>query len=221
MCTLLRTLFIGLLVSIGVVAGCGSMGPGVRGSGVMATESRNVSGFSEVVISGPGDAVIEQTCSESLTVDAEDNILPLLESRVSNGVLRLGTRPNVNIRPTRPVRYHVTVRHLNGAAVSGSGSIRATGIDADKFTADISGSGSATLSGRADVTSLTVSGSGSYDAANLRSKSVKVSISGSGDAVVHASDHLDASISGSGSVQYTGTPSMNQHVSGSGSIARR
>jgi hypothetical protein len=218
-----RALFIGLLVTTGVVAGCSSIGgnPTVRGSGVVVSETRDVAGFSDVRVDGAGDVIIEQTGIESLTVEADDNILPLLQTKVVNGSLHVGVKQNVNIRTARPILYHVTVKQLNGAGVSGSGSIRASGIDADMFSADISGSGSASLSGRADAVVLTVSGSGSYDASNLRSKSVKVNISGSGDAVVDASDRLDATISGSGSVSYSGTPSVSRHVSGSGSIARR
>ena len=126
-----------------------------------------------------------------------------------------------NIRPTRPVRYHVTVKDLNGVGISGSGSIRAVGIDADGFTAEISGSGSADLSGRADDVALSISGSGSYDASKLRCRNVKVAISGSGDATVNATERVRADISGSGSVYYSGTPSVEQHVSGSGTVARR
>jgi hypothetical protein len=221
--TLFRVLFVGLLVTAGVVTGCNSIGgpPVVRGSGVVVSETRDVAGFSDVRVDGSGDVIIEQTGTESLTVVADDNILPLLKTRVVDGVLHLGPARNVNIHTSKPVRYHVTTKQLNGVGVSGSGSIRATGIDADQFSADISGSGSANLSGRADSATLSVSGSGSYEAGNLRSKTVKVSISGSGDAVVDASDRLDAAISGSGSVRYSGSPSVNQRVSGSGSIARR
>jgi hypothetical protein len=223
MTNVIRTSFIAFLAVACVVTGCEGVGsgPAVRGSGVVASESRDVSGFSQVRVEGSGDVVIDQTGTESVSVEAEDNILPLLETRVSNGVLHLGTKANVNIHPTKPLRFHVTVKNLTGVGISGSGSARASALDTDKLTADISGSGSATLAGRADDVVLRVSGSGSYDASKLQSRNVRVDISGSGDAVVNASDHLDANISGSGSVHYTGKPQVTQHVSGSGSIASR
>jgi hypothetical protein len=221
MSTALRALLVAFLCATAVVSGCNGVCPSVRGSGVLASETRDVAGFNEVRVSGSGDVVIEQTGAESLTVQAEDNVLPLLETRVSHRVLHLGLRPNANVRVTRPIRYHVTVKGLTGVAISGSGSVRASGIDTDKLTAEISGSGSADLAGRADVLALSVSGSGSYDAGDLRSKTARIAISGSGDAFVNASERVDATISGSGSVRYAGNPSVSQHVSGSGSIARR
>ena len=220
--TTLRALFVAFLCATAIVAGCNGIGqPTIRGSGVVASETRDVAGFSQVSVSGSGIVLLEQTGAESLTVEAEDNLLPVLETRVYNGVLHLGWKKNVNVRTTKPVRYHVTVKDLRAVDVSGSAAVRATGIDTDKLTSEISGSGSAKLSGRADDVDLGVSGSGSYDAAALRSRSVKINISGSGEAVVNASDRLDVNVSGSGSVRYVGTPAVSQHVSGSGSIARR
>src|SRR5215212_8679511 len=83
-----------LASSLALVAGCG----GVRGSGVMASETRSVSGFSEVALSGTGDVRIAQSGQESLTIEAEDNLLPLLETFVEDGRLTLRTRPGVDIR---------------------------------------------------------------------------------------------------------------------------
>ena len=220
--TAIRALFIAFLCTTVIVSGCNGVGaPAVRGSGVAASETRDVAGFTEVCLSGSGDVLIEQTGAESCTVEGDDNVLPLLETRVSNGVLHLGLRQNVSVRATKPIRYHVTVKELSGVAISGSGNVRASGIDTDKLAAEISGSGSADLAGRADVVTLRVSGSGSYNAGDLRSRTVKVDISGSGDAVVNPSDRLDATVSGSGSVRYGGSPTVSQRVSGSGSIARR
>jgi hypothetical protein len=54
-----------------------------RGSGQLTTESRPVSGFTKVELSGTGELTIEQTGTESLTISAEDNILPRLTSEVS------------------------------------------------------------------------------------------------------------------------------------------
>jgi hypothetical protein len=97
----------------------------------------------------------------------------------------------------------------------------AEGIDTPRLTASISGSGSARFEGRASELKLDISGSGSIDAAALRSAAVRVDISGSGSAVVNASATLSADVSGSGSVQYTGNaPKVNTHISGSGSVTR-
>ena len=204
-----------LLLCLPLLAGCG-----VRGSGVMATETRPVSGFSAVTVSGSGDVRIEHTGKESLTVEAEDNLLPLLETYVDGDTLVLRVRPNTSISPTRTIRYRVTVARLDAASVSGSGSIHAAGIDSERFKSSISGSGSVTLAGRTKQIAFDISGSGSYDAGRLEARTGRVSISGSGSAVVNAAEELDVSISGSGSVDVVGKPWVEQHISGSGRVSR-
>ena len=216
----------GVLASVAVAgiallltAGCGFTG--VRGSGVVKTERRDVAGFTEVWIAGSGDADIRQGEADSLTVEAEENLLPLLESRLDGKRLTLGTRPDVNLSPTRPILYHLTVKQLTAVGISGSGSIVAEGIDTPRLSASISGSGSARFEGRASELKLDISGSGSFDAAALRSAAVRVDISGSGSATVNAAATLSAHVSGSGSVQYLGAaPQIDTHVSGSGSVTR-
>ena len=193
----------------------------VRGSGNLKTESRTVSGFTAVDLSGNGHLTIEQTGTESLTIEAEDNILPLLTSDVSNGTLRLGEKDNTNILTTKTITYRLTVRDLNDLTVSGSGEVTAPSISVSKFNVTLSGSGSITLGGTTDSQAVTISGSGRYDAAKLASKSVTIDISGSGTAVVMPSDTLNATISGSGSVEYIGNPTVNQKISGSGRISKR
>jgi len=223
MSTALRALVVVLLAAVvvvtGMLTGCDGVGGHVvRGSGNIATERRDVSGFTQVRVHGTGDVILEQTGTDSLSVETDDNLLPILTSSVRDGVLHLGTKDDVNVHPSRAIRYHATVRQFTGFGISGSGSVNATGIDTDRLKGEISGSGSATLAGRADAVDLSISGSGSYDAANLQSRTAKVSISGSGDATMNATDKLDASVSGSGSVRYVGDPSVRAHISGSGTV---
>ena len=206
-----------MLVGILLLAACTI----VRGSGNLKTETRTVSGFAAVDLSGSGHLTIEQTGAESLTIEAEDNILPLLTSDVSNGTLRLGERDNSNILTTKTINYRLTVRDLNDLTVSGSGDVTALNMTVSKFTISLSGSGSITLGGTADSQAVTISGSGRYDAAKLASKSVTIDISGSGTAVVMPSDTLDATISGSGLLEYIGNPTVKQNISGSGKISKR
>jgi hypothetical protein len=200
---------------------CTGCGPSVRGSGVVATEPRHLSDFNEVWLSGSGDVRIEQTGSESVIVRAEDNLLPLLQTRVDDGKLLLGPKPHVSIQPTEPIVYTITVKELTAAGISGSGRIRVRNLDTPRLKSSISGSGNVDLSGKADRVELSVSGSGAFNAAELQARSAAVTISGSGSAVVNATDGVAAKISGSGSVEYISDYALDMSISGSGSIKRR
>ena len=131
-----------------------------KGSGQVTTETRQVAGFTKVELSGTGELTIEKTATESLTISAEDNMLPLLTSEVSGDTLVLGTKPNAEIVPSKPITYSLTVKDLTGLSVSGSGSVRASDLATTSLSTKISGSGTITPSGTVNDQDLDISGSG-------------------------------------------------------------
>jgi hypothetical protein len=189
--------------------------------GSTRTETRTVSGFSKVELQGSGDLTIDQTGSESLTIEAGDEVMPNLTSDVVGDTLVLGTKRGVVLGPGSRISYHLSVKDLNGLTVSGSGEVTAPKITTDALTSDISGSGTITVGGSAPQHHLTISGSGTYQAGDLASKNAHADISGSGKAVVSVSDTLDVTIAGSGSLTYSGDASLHKDISGSGSVTKK
>jgi hypothetical protein len=192
----------------------------VTGSGDLITESRDVDDFSTIALSGSGNVIIEQNGTESLSIEAEDNLLSVLTSDVSSGTLQLGTREGTTLRPTLPVTYHVTVEDLAGLQLSGSGSVTAAGITTPAISIDISGSGDVSVDGTADDQTVSISGSGNYSAGGLATLNSTTEVSGSGDVSVDVRDDFQAEITGSGNVTYTGDPQVSQDISGSGELRR-
>jgi hypothetical protein len=184
----------------------------------VTSESRDVSDFSEVELNGIGNLSIQQTGSESLTVEAEEDVLPKLKTEVENNRLIIGPESNTSIHTNKPINYTLTVKDLNALKLAGSGHIEAEDIDTDELAVTINGAGDAKMAGRADSQDIDISGSGDYEASDLESKDVNINVRGSGSAVVNASDELDAKVSGSGSVEYIGDPTVNEDVSGSGRV---
>ena len=210
----------------------------VRGSGNVISEKRDVRGFKQVELAGSGELTISQGDTESLTVEADDNIMPRIRTEVHGDRLRIGLEQGVSVRPTAPMRYTLVVRDLTGVELSGSGKILAGALRCSDLTLDISGSGSIRfdqlaagnvraeidgsgnmrIAGKANRQDVQISGSGSYQAEDLESRSAKVSIDGSGDSTLWVRDSLSTSISGSGSVHYYGNPSLSKSASGSGHV---
>ena len=218
-----RTLGIAFFAGIALlIAGCDEIGDtfdGVRGSGNVITEERDVSGFNEIVVLGSGDVTVSVTGTESLTVEAEDNIMPLLTTEVRNGRLELGAKESFSA--TEGVKYTITAAALNGIKISGSGDVDATGIDTESFRVEISGSGDVAAGGASTHLDVGISGSGRFDGEGVVAASGEVGVSGSGTAAVNVSDNLDASVSGSGAIEYIGDPAVDSSTSGSGTISRR
>lgn len=206
-----------LLTIVILLTGC----PATRGSGQLATETRQVSGFTKVELTGAGELTIELTGTESLTISAEDNLLPELTSEVAGDTLVLGEKPNTRVVTTKPITYSLTMKDLTGLAVSGSGSINVPKLTAAALSTKISGSGTITVNGTVNDQDLAISGSGRYQAEQLTSESVKADISGSGNANVLATEELDVKINGSGSLTYSGNPQVTQEISGSGKLIKK
>jgi hypothetical protein len=188
----------------------------VQGSGDLKTETRPVGKFTAIDLSGIGQLIVERTGTESLTVTADDNLLPLFKSEVKSGTLSLFTESRK--RPSRSAVYKVGVAELKKIDVSGAASIEATRLEGDRLGIDISGAATGNLVGRVDELKISVSGAGSFDAAALQAKRAEVSVSGAGKVIVNVSDELHASVSGTGTILYIGSPKLTTEISGVGSI---
>ncbi len=210
-----------LLVLVALLASCDvdvNLDLGVRGSGELTTESRDVSDFDEIVVLGSGDVIVDVTGTESLTVEAEDNIMPLLTTEVRKGRLELGS--NATFSTTRAIRYTIEASALTAVEIDGSGDVTASGIDSDTFEVTINGSGNVVPTGSAGDVRVEINGSGAYEGVGLVASVGSVDVSGSGSVLVNATDELDVRISGSGEVTYVGSPTLTEDISGSGSISR-
>src|SRR5262252_10451573 len=97
-----------LLMACCFVSGCMLMNA-VAGSGKIVTEPRTVSDFSAVSLSGSGHVIVEQTGTESLTVTADDNLLPYIKTEVHGNTLELGLKDNsmMGLRPTKDIVFHL------------------------------------------------------------------------------------------------------------------
>jgi hypothetical protein len=193
---------------------------GVEGSGTRKEEKREGKNFNALRVSGAYDLTVTLGEDESLTLSGDDNLLPLIETSVEGGVLIVKNRKSIS--PKLPLRLTISAKALRELKVSGSLRGSVTGLDTDVFGLVASGSCRLTLAGRADALTMSVSGSGSLDAAGLRAKVATVKISGSGDADVEVSESLSVKISGSGKVRYGGEPkNVDRDISGSGSVVPR
>jgi hypothetical protein len=236
-----KKLFFVLLLSVAILLFTACDANIVKGSGDLITETKEVSNFDSIALSGSGEVIITQGGGESLTVETDDNVMEHVKAEVKGGTLELGYEDGLNlISPTRLI-FTVGVDDLSELSISGSGDIEMEDLDtnrlkmtvsgsgdvqidnltADEVEAKISGSGEIDLAGEAATQDVNISGSGKYRAGDLLGESVTVKISGSGDATVWATDSLDADISGSGSVDYYGRPAINMSGSGSGNINNR
>lgn len=212
----------------------------VAASGKVASESRPVTAFTGIALSLPGKVDLVQGSPASVTVEADDNLLPEIATVVEDGKLQIRFHRNVNVVGKATLRVRVTAPRIDSLAVAGSGDISAgklsgpslsisVGGSGDVSIADlqvetlrvaIAGSGDVKAAGRAAELAAKIAGSGDLGAGHLDAKRATVSIAGSGDATLWARESLDVSIAGSGDVRYHGDPVLRKSVAGSGAVKR-
>jgi hypothetical protein len=208
----------------------------VVGSGDVQTENRDVPSFTAIDLEGSGDVTIRQSAFQGVSVEADENVLPLVKTEVVDGVLHLGFVRGAHVTHLTRLSFSVAAPRVDGITISGSGNartatsvrtddmrleIRGSGnIDCDTrastLNAAIGGSGGITVRGRVDQVSVTIDGSGSVRAHELKSSDASVRVNGSGDAMIYATDTVNISIAGSGSVLYGGGARATVRSSGSG-----
>ncbi len=217
----------------------------VTGSGKLQTESRTVAGFQAVALRGSMKLVLRQGTREGIELRGDDNILPLIETRVVDraGVptLEIRTRSGSSFSSRQPVVATIDLVTLSaltisGAgdvigdglktaslklSISGSGNVKLRQLSADELSARVSGSGDLLFSGRTNKLGVSISGSGDVDTRGLEADDVSVSIAGSGDAKVSARKTLGISIAGSGSVVYAGDAIVKTSIAGHGSVRKQ
>jgi predicted regulator of Ras-like GTPase activity (Roadblock/LC7/MglB family) len=214
-------------------------GERIAGSGVTKTETRSVSGFHAVVLGVHARLKLRQGDGEGLSITGDDNIVPLVETVVEDGALRIRWADKRNYSTDyKGLEIVVNARNIDGLIIAGSGEIRSEklktanlhaviagsgamsfdSLDTDSFVGAIHGSGHLSAAGRADSLEATVAGSGQLSAAKLESRNATITLAGSSTAAVWAKDELNATVAGSGGISYYGKPQLNTTVAGSGRI---
>ncbi len=194
---------------------CYFMGEEIRGSGKVIREERDVSGFTGVRVSNQGDLKVKLGDREELIIEAEDNLLEYIETYVEDGVLKIGTEPNINLRTKKPIRYYLTATKLDYLATSSSGDIEAPALKADDFTVKISSSGDIDIEGiEAEEISIGISSSGDVKIDTLTSEILSVRISSSGDLKIGRGnvETQDINISSSGNYDGSFVESLKTEV---------
>ncbi len=209
----------------------------VKGVGEVVKKSLSVDALHGISVEGSMDVVLTQGAVQRVDVEAQANLIELLETKVVNGIWEITTKDGYSTDKTFTV--HITVPVIHRVSVDGSGDVTSKGaftsdamelavagsgnitiaFDSKKADVMIAGSGDMVLSGTCERLKIGVAGSGDVDARKLKAADAIVEIAGSGDVTLDASQSLEASIAGSGDVSYKGSPAhVKRNVMGSGEV---
>ncbi len=219
-----------------------------HGAGEVQHETRSVSGFSRIEVSGLAEITLRQGRTEAVSVEAPAETLPRIRTEVRNrtlivnsteqrrwwdwfGARGAGRTPRIvidlinleQVESAGAIKLGADTLRAESLRIdsSGASSIKIADLQAKSLRIEGSGAIKAQLAGKVGTQVVDISGAGSYQAAGLVSDKADVRVSGAGKAAVNASTSLKVDISGAGIVEYEGDPKIEQTISGVGKVRRR
>jgi hypothetical protein len=209
------------LIGALLLSGChaGRMHNEIGGSGVRKKEKRDLGAFTSISTDGAFDIQVVAQQPHSLEVEGDDNILALVATDVSGGVLRIKNLRGYSTN--EPIKIKISVPNIEAFTANGAGKIDISALKNDKFELGSNGAPTIKVSGETKALVIDANGAGSIDAHKLRSSNAEVESKGVAKVEVFASDQLNVTISGPSTVIYDGDPDVNQTINGPGSIKKR
>jgi hypothetical protein len=232
-----------LCMSVMLFAACDQMiSGGVKGTGPIEKETRDVKDFKGVNLMSTGNVYLKKSNAFSVVIETHKNIAELLETVNDNGILKIRFKNNIGNIHYDKLNIYVEAPNVESIDLSGSGEIVAENAISNgilsvdlsgsgnidikegtytQLTVTLGGSGTIALTGTADKAKYALVGSGNIKTKNVKAKSVEADLTGSGDIYCHADTDLNAFVSGSGDIEYSGDAVVKSRVTGSGSIDKK
>lgn len=196
----------------------------VNGSGQSASVQRELAAFHKIAVNLNCQVEVVQGSTEGVLIEADGNLLPLIETFVKNGELTVQPAKGMRLTSKTRIKLTVNARNVDGLSLAGSTDLVAARLQSPKLATSIAGSGHVSIKdlqtgdlsisvagngrfdaqGTAAAMDVSIAGSGDINTARLAAQNVSISIAGSGDATVWARKTLSVSIVGAGKVQYYG-----------------
>lgn len=232
-----------LLVAL-LFASCnGNFFNGIRGNGTVETEKRNITEkFTKVLVKRGIEVVLEQTEAVSVEVEADQNLISHITTKVENGTLVISSDANIYSAEAETVYVKMPVieglESTSGSNIKTKGTLKNTAsvtdirivsdsgseinafLEFDSINAESTSGSSISLSGKA-LKLRTAASSGSHiDAENLLANEVTSEASSGSSTEVHPLVHLIAKSSSGSSIDYAGTPkNISKEETSGGSVS--
>ncbi len=189
----------------------------ITGSGNVASDKRDATGFSSVEVGGVFEVEITAQKDYSVVVEADDNLLPLIKTEVSGGVLEISSEKKLSTK--NPIRVRISAPDVENLEISGASKVSLSDLKNAALAVNSSGASKISLAGETSKLTIDVSGASKIDAENLRTEDAAIDASGASHVSVNVSGTLRADASGATKIIYSGSPrNVEKKTSGASSV---
>ncbi|NEQ11423.1 MAG: DUF2807 domain-containing protein [Moorea sp. SIO4E2] len=192
----------------------------VQGSSVLKTESRKLSPFTGIDVSGSYDIEIVIQPTTNLEISGDDNILPLIITEVRDNTLFI--YPEKSISPKTLLTIKASSQNIEQLSSHGANYVKIYNVNNQRLEIEKNGSGKTELYGNTKELYLKVYGAVDVNGKNLSSTKAKVDLFGASQVDVYATEKLTANVFGLGNINYYGNPkNVIRNILGLGSITKK
>ena len=181
-------------------------------------ETRVVSGFTGIDASSVFEVAVAKGATESLTVEADDAVMPFVRSEVRRGVLHLYLDDAKNLKNIKTLKASVVMKDLDKVSLSGACKLTANDLfTPESFTANCSGVSKMTVNVNTGKLSIKESGSSKMQLKANVTNDAEFSFSGSSNMQAELkAQNVEFSSSGASKIIITGeAKDINIEISGS------
>lgn len=217
-----------------------NFGPGVRGNGNVMTESRTLNASFHSIKAAEGlDVYLTQGTSESIEVQADENLHDIILTEVKDGVLHIHTDKNIAHSSAQKVMVQFDdlekITSTSGSDVystntikvdaieikSTSGSDMELELDAKTVTCKATSGSDLRLSGKTDKFYAESTSGSDIKASDLRARVCEAKATSGSDISLYSSEVLTAKATSGGDITYYGNPDkVNKSDGVSGNIRK-
>lgn len=190
---------------------------GVKGSGNIANEKRNVADFNAIEVGGIFEVEVVAQKDFSVEVEADDNLLQYIETEVNGDTLEI--RTNKRISPKGRILVRVAAPNIENLRVSGASKLSLANLKNDSLKVDASGASKIKVDGETRNLDVELSGASKLDAESLKTENANIDGSGASNAALNVTGDLRADLSGASKVTYAGNPrNLEKSTSGASCV---
>lgn len=212
----------------------------MRGSGNVISQTRNTSSFTGIDVGGAYTVEVQNGPQTIVVVEADDNLIKYVETKVSGNTLYISTKGSINFNDGN-LKILITSPDIKSINSSGAATVHIKNTLKDENKITLESSGAATINGEIDAPEVSVhadgaanidvsghtknynaeaSGSGTIKTGSLMSETVKIDASGAASVHVYASVSLTVEASGAANIHYKGAGNTVINTSGAASVKK-
>jgi hypothetical protein len=185
----------------------------IQGEGAQKLEERNLSAFESVEVNQSYDVRIEVGKPQKVTVEADESLLPLIQTEVTNNTLKIANKEGKLFASQMPLKVTVSLPRLQKLRAKGASLLTLIGVSGPSLAVELDGGHQLRITGGVlEQLKIDASGASQIETLMLQSQDVDINMSGAASARIRAEKKLKVSASGASKLEYNGNPQITQNI---------